>query len=157
MAEENNETYNATSSMDETLKHMHCVADKINQVVMSLGSRVRDHDRSKLCEPEQKIFDEFTPKLRGMTYGSEEYKECLKSMGPALKHHYENNRHHPEYHQNGINDMTLVDLIEMLMDWWAATERHADGDIQKSIEHNASRFSISPQLVEILKNTIKYI
>jgi hypothetical protein len=37
-------------------------------------------------------------------------------MAPALKHHYENNRHHPEHFKNNIDDMNLIDLIEMLCD-----------------------------------------
>jgi hypothetical protein len=49
--------------------------------------------------------------------------------------------------------MNLIDLVEMLCDWKAASERHNDGNIRKSIEINASRFTISPQLVKILENT----
>lgn len=39
-------------------------------------------------------------------------------------------------------------------DWKAAVMRHADGDINKSVEINTKRFNISPQLVAIIKNTI---
>ena len=46
---------------------------------------------------------------------------------PAIDHHYANNRHHPEHWPNGINDMTLMDLIEMLADWKAATARNKNG------------------------------
>jgi len=35
----------------------------------------------------------------------------------------------------------------------AASERHNDGNIRKSIEVNANRFGLSPQLVAILENT----
>jgi len=73
----------------------------------------------------------------------------------ALKHHYENNSHHPEHYPNGINGMSLLDLIEMLADWKAAGMRHADGDMQKSLEINKKRFGMSDQLAEIFQNTIK--
>ncbi len=76
-------------------------------------------------------------------------------MGPALKHHYENNEHHPEFHKDGINGMTLIDLIEMLCDWKASSERHENGDIFKSLKINTERFQISPQLLSILENTAK--
>lgn len=56
-----------------------------------------------------------------------------------------------------INHMTLIDLIEMLCDWVAAVERHADGDIEKSLTINQERFHISPQLQQILKNTAPWI
>lgn len=58
---------------------------------------------------------------------------------------------------SSVNEMNLFDILEMLVDWVAATKRHSDGDIHKSIEINTKRFSLSPQLVEILKNTIPWI
>ena len=65
----------------------------------------------------------------------------------------EYNPHFP----NGIRDMTLLDLVEMLCDWKAASERHQDGNIRKSIEHNAGRFDIPPVLAGILENTVKEV
>jgi hypothetical protein len=53
--------------------------------------------------------------------------------------------------------MNLFDILEMLIDWCAACKRHADGDINKSIEINTKRFNLSPQLVNIFKNTIPSI
>lgn len=55
---------------------------------------------------------------------------------------------------SSINNMNLVDIIEMLIDWNAATKRHITGDIHKSIEINQSRFSINQQLINIFLNTI---
>jgi hypothetical protein len=49
--------------------------------------------------------------------------------------------------------MDLFDLIEMLLDWKAATERHNDGHIYKSISINKTRFNISPQVEQIFINT----
>jgi hypothetical protein len=49
----------------------------------------------------------------------------------------------------------LLDLVEMFCDWKAATERHADGSIEKSIEHNRVRFALGEQLTQILINTRK--
>lgn len=43
----------------------------------------------------------------------------------------------------------------MFADWKAAGERHADGDILRSIEVNAKRFGIGEQLTQILYNTTK--
>lgn len=112
------------------------------------------HDMSKLADPEKAIFDEFTPKLKGVEYGSDEYKGFLESMGVALKHHYAENRHHPEHHENGIKGMTLVDLCEMICDWMAATKRMKDGNIYTSIEQNQKRFGYSDELKQIFINTV---
>jgi hypothetical protein len=63
--------------------------------------------------------------------------------------------HHPEHFKDGVDDMNLLDIMEMFCDWKAAGERHNDGNILKSIERNADRFGLSPQLVRILENTAK--
>jgi hypothetical protein len=52
-----------------------------------------------------------------------------------------------------LKGMTLVDLVEMFCDWYAATKRHEDGSIMKSIEINKERFNISDDLVNIFINT----
>lgn len=138
----------------ETRKHIERVGCLMNTVVTTLIFRSTEHDKSKLLPPEKPVFDEVTGKLKGMTYGSDEYTASLHAMKPALDHHYSVNRHHPEHYENGVNGMDLLDLLEMLCDWKAATERHATGDLQKSLTINRGRFGISEQLDVILWNTV---
>ena len=103
------------------------------------------------------MFADMTEALAGLTYGSPEYKEQLAKMLPlGLNHHYAHNRHHPEHYADGIEGMNLFDLLEMLVDWIAAVQRHDDGDIQKSLEIIGDRFGMSPQLQKIFANTIEY-
>jgi len=147
-----NEPYDSTQ---DTLTHIGRVQIYIAQCADNLDARARTHDQSKLQPPEKEIFDEMTPKLKGSTYGSEEYKGFLESMKPALDHHYANNPHHPEHYPNGIDGMSLLDLIEMLCDWKAAGERHADGSIVKSLDVNRYRFKLTLQLFNILTNTAR--
>lgn len=136
-----------------TLTHSRRVDELLLELMWEIGLRVTHHDESKLKDPEKAIFDEYSPKLRDSTYGSDEYYGFLREMKVALDHHYANNRHHPEHFANGVNDMTLVDLVEMLADWKAATERHENGDLAKSLEIQRERFGLSDQLVSILRNT----
>lgn len=143
-------------SRQETHKHIIQVAKNLDKIRQEILLRIFKHDRSKLESPEVEIFDVYTEKLKGSIYGSDEYKQMLKEMQPALDHHYANNRHHPEFHKNGIKDMDLIDIIEMLCDWKAATLRHADGCILKSIELNQKRFGYSDELKQIFINTIRY-
>jgi hypothetical protein len=49
--------------------------------------------------------------------------------------------------------MDLFDLIEMLLDWKAASERAVHGDVILSIDLGIDRFGIEPQLASILRNT----
>jgi len=141
------------SSVD-TCGHIARVQQLLANVREALRKRGEEHDHSKLVAPEKQAFDVSTPKLAGLTYGSDEYRAALREIKPAIEHHYASNRHHPEHHENGIDDMSLIDLMEMLCDWKAATERHDNGDIQKSLIHNAERFGISEQLAKILANTV---
>tara|TARA_R110000868_G_scaffold292682_1_gene553199 strand:- start:292 stop:750 length:459 start_codon:yes stop_codon:yes gene_type:complete len=137
----------------DTLKHIKRVAELLTEASTELIRRANVHDDSKLKSPEKEAFDELTPKLKTSTYGSDEYKVFLKELGVALTHHYANNSHHPEHYENGVNGFDLFDLIEMFFDWKAATERHANGDIFKSIEINKERFEMSDQVCDIFRNT----
>jgi hypothetical protein len=63
-----------------------------------------------------------------------------------------------EYYPNGVDGMSLFDLVEMLMDWKASSERHSNGmGITESIEISSERFKIGDQLKEILLNTAREI
>lgn len=138
----------------ETVKHIRKVQSCINIILLELIRRAEEHDETKLESPEVEGFTEVTHKLAGCKYDSDEYKEFLKMLKPTLDHHYSRNRHHPEHHKDGINDMNIIDVVEMLCDWKAATLRNQNGNLKKSIESNQDRFSISPQLAKILENSI---
>lgn len=116
----------AYDSTEDTRKHIDTVRYYLKQVSEIILYRAEIHDASKLESPEKDLFDRVTPKLQKLTYGSDEYKAALEEMGEALQHHYRYNRHHPEHFPGGITDMSLMDLIEMLCDWKAASERHGD-------------------------------
>lgn len=141
----------------ETIKHIETVRKYIKFVCDTLIARAIKHDATKLESPEVEIFTEYTPKLAQSTYGSEEYNGFLREMNTALQHHYAANRHHPEHFTKGIDDMTLIDIIEMLCDWKAASLRQNDGNLLKSIEINAQRFGYDDQLKRIFINTAKLL
>ena len=141
-------------SKEDTIKHINQVVKYIDVCIDELVYRANNHDNSKLKDPEKEIFDIYTPKLKDTTYGSEEYNTYLSEMKVALDHHYKHNRHHPEHFNSNISKMNLIDIIEMICDWLAATKRHSNGNIYKSIEHNQKRFGYSDELKQIFINTI---
>lgn len=140
-------------STNDTLAHIDRVRVLLSECTNNLSSRGADHDQSKLEEPEKSVFDRVTPRLKELTYGTPEYQEQLEDMGVALQHHYEHNSHHPQHYPNGVYDMSLLDLLEMLCDWKAATERMKDGDLHKSILQNEHRFKYDPQLTAFFLRT----
>lgn len=139
----------------DTLFHIRQVSALISEFAAEMLKRAIVHDKSKLENPELEIFDKWTPKLKDVVYGSDEYKEMLKQLKPALDHHYANNSHHPEFWEKGIDGMDLYDLVEMLIDWKSAGMRDKGGNIIKSLEINKERFKISNQLYSILLNHAK--
>ena len=154
MQENQNElTLQEQATNYKTMLHIAEVRRFLKACAIELLIRGEDHDASKLEQPEVGIFTEFTPKLAATTYGTEEYYDMLAEMQQGLIHHYEVNSHHPQHHDDGVNDMCLFDVIEMLCDWGAAVMRHDDGDIFESLFINKERFNISDQLFCILFNT----
>lgn len=141
----------------DTIIHICRVNQLLDKVAIELIKRGQKHDESKLHPPESNLFAEYTPILSSMTYGSDEFNKVKEKLKVALDHHYANNRHHPENHKNGINDMNLIDIIEMFCDWKASSERHNDGNLKKSIEINKLRFGMSDQLAKIFENTVSFI
>ncbi len=146
-------------SWHDTLEHIQNVRTKLYRVVADLLQRALEHDASKLEPPEKEVYDKYTPLLANLEYGTDAYREVLTKMKVGIDHHYSVSRHHPESFADSINGMNLIDLLEMLVDWKSAGERHKKypGDIFKSIEINAERFKIDPQLKQILLNTATYL
>lgn len=131
------------------------IHDNLVYMAFKLSNVVSVHDRSKLEDPEKAIFDAYTPILKGLTYGSDKYTSCLEQMGVAIKHHHMNNpSHHPEGHVDGMFNMNLLNLMEMICDWSAATTRHDDGDIIKSIDINEKRFGYDSIVSSVFSNTV---
>lgn len=142
----------------KTIEHIKRVQFYMRFLIDRLITKMQKHDESKLGDIEAPIFAEHIEKLPFIKFGSDEYQEELKELQTALNHHYKYNRHHPEYFgENGINGMDLTDILEMLADWMASTERTQNGDIFESIEINSKRFNIDDQLKQILINTAKLL
>jgi Family of unknown function (DUF5662) len=143
------------STIDTTL-HINRVRGLLGQCAIILLERGARHDASKLEEPEKAIFDTVGNRLAVIAYAGEEYTHSLADLKTALDHHYAHNAHHPEHYPNGVDGMSLFDLVEMLMDWKAAGERHPGGiNIVRSIEISSDRFSVGEQLKKILMNTVR--
>lgn len=153
--EGDNPTYEELQTNAATQAHINLVRIYLRRAAVELLQRGEVHDLSKFSPEEVKAFTEFTPKLRGATYGSEEYNSFLCEMKPALDHHYAACRHHPDHFPNGLEDMNLIDVLEMFLDWLASSKRHNDGDILRSIEINQKRFSMDDQLAQIFRNTAR--
>lgn len=121
--------------------------------IPELYARADEHDNSKLEEPEKSIYDEFIPKLRTAKYGTPEYEQIKKDMRiKGGDHHNKFNRHHPEYFEKGVSGMNLLDFMEMVCDWFAASLR-SDTSFLDGLDGNVSKYGIPPMMRHIIMNT----
>lgn len=139
----------------ETLKHINEVRKIIFAFVEQLEQRAKVHDASKFESPEVEIYARHYRNLKTLEFGSPEYEQNKKAIEPALKNHYSKNRHHPQHWPKGVNDMSLIDILEMLADWIASTRRTKNGNIRMSLQENGTRYKLTGQLEKILENTIR--
>lgn len=146
-----------SDSKPGTIAHIQRVQELLEQIRCELAIRATHHDDSKLREPERLGYDALELLISGATYGTPEYAAVMADprVKAATDHHVRTNRHHPQFHANGINDMTLIDLIEMFCDWKAASERGSGRPLAESLALTCERWGMSPQLTNIFKNTRK--
>jgi hypothetical protein len=74
------DTYDSTQ---DTLDHIAKVEGYLSLIADYLRIRAAVHDQSKLQLPEKEIFDKVTPRLKTLTYGSDEYKAALSASFAA--------------------------------------------------------------------------
>jgi hypothetical protein len=146
-----------TSAQGTIVLHREMVRDLLGCCMAELWKRLIDHDRTKLEEPELSVFSKHIGTLSKAEYGTPAYAEQMQLLQEALTHHYSHNRHHPEHFTNGVNGMTIIDLLEMVCDWMAATNYGPNGHIFKSIEFNQKRFAIGDQMISVIKNTAEWL
>lgn len=147
-------------SRPDTYQHIANVQSNLISVIEDLLRRLWVHDKTKLAEPELSVFNELglDEDLKKIEYGSSEHEKRMEKLKPALEHHYKFNPHHPEHNSDGVLGMNLLDLIEMLCDWKAASLRYATpGNFEDSLKKAQERFGYSDDIARILHNTCIYL
>ena len=138
-------------------QHKEGVKNYLEIITMLLNTRALTHDNSKSSEEEYKYYKMANSVNRNDFKTYEEYLDYITpTLNKGLKHHYENNRHHPEFFDNGIDDMTLIDIMEMIADWCIAIKQNGK-DLYEEIQYNFDKYNVSEQLRKIIINTYKYI
>lgn len=103
-------------STPDTREHIGKVQGRIHECTNNLIVRASRHDASKLVEPEKSAYDNLMrfKSSHDMVYGSPDYAEGLKILGPALDHHYQANSHHPQFWTWPIPDSQEAEEIAVL-------------------------------------------
>lgn len=144
----------AYDSTADTSGHIARVQELLREVCSRLTIRAVEHDMSKRVEPEKSGYDHWKPILKTLPEDSPEMAAAREAMGEVLEHHVKANPgHHPSGNPNGIPDMSLLGLVEMLADWRAAADEKAPYVLL--LDFNIERFGIDAQLAAVLKNTVR--
>ncbi len=103
-------------STEDTRDHIAKVQSRIHECTNNLIVRAERHDKSKLSEPEKSAYDNLMrfKSSHDMVYGSPDYAEGLKILGPALDHHYQANSHHPQHWTWPLPDSAEEEEIAVL-------------------------------------------
>jgi hypothetical protein len=133
---------NYTKNFVQTTVHKFWVMYYLCRFVLLLIWRGIKHDLTKYSKHEAPYFANQVENLKNLEYGTEEYRQSLEKIRPALNHHYRHNSHHPQYHKNGFADMSVLDRIEMMADWLASRKRNKPTSLNKSFALNIDRFKI---------------
>ena len=142
-------------STADTQAHIATVQARLQTIIHELNIRAAHHDESKLREPEKSGYDQLTLTLKNVAYDTEAYRAALAEAQSAIAHHYQSIAIILSIFPDGIAGMTLIDVIEMLCDWKAASERTQQTSVAPSLSHNQQRFGIDDQLAAILANTVQ--
>ena len=137
-------------------KHIGFIRDDLIEIIHQLYLRALHHDDSKWTDDERPYYEKSDEAVNFYGKDIDSYEELLKITAPitapAIKHHFEVSKHHPEHYKNGVNDMSLVDIIEMVCDWHSSAKTRG---LPLDCEFNFKRFGIDEQLQKIIENTIK--
>jgi hypothetical protein len=130
-----------------------------------LLARAAVHDASKFGPEERTAYVWLTEYHRCRRAGEPfDYPEGVaETVQQAIEHHLTSNRHHPESHSDP-NEMTEVDLIEMVCDWTAMAQEFnqdggsargwADKTVGKRVLFNAEKREFIYRMIEELDKQI---
>lgn len=137
-----------------TQGHIYNVRKLLNKFADVLKQKGETHDQSKLEEPEVYGWAAMDLEPR-YEYGSYEYYDKLRRFSEVFNHHYKVNSHHPEHFVNPEHEMTLIDMVEMLCDWFAYKQDIPIREGVELIREQCDRFGFSDTIMSLLTNTYR--
>ncbi|EKQ66585.1 hypothetical protein OsccyDRAFT_5072 [Leptolyngbyaceae cyanobacterium JSC-12] len=124
---------NRTREHINRVHHNLTILAKLPTYPQDILSRGEIHDASKFVQPERVPYIWLTEFYRRRQSGEvftypNGVEEQVKA---AIHHHVTTNRHHPEFHASP-NDMSDVDLIEMVCDWTAIAQELEENGVERN-------------------------
>ena len=143
-----------TKTVVKILAHCQRVRASLVGFANAMIMRAVTHDESKWQDDEFAGFVHINQIAREHEYGSPEYMASIRETG-AVALHYSRNSHHPEHYPNGVDDMTLLDIIEMVADWKAASETYGRTSLEDALVTHAERFGLKDKHLYLVRLIIE--
>lgn len=120
--------------------------NKQDELALGLIHRALVHDNSKFENDELSYLMQLSEHNDSMTNPhyimTDADKKCIET-------HWKHNRHHPEYHES-IYDMTELDIIEMVCDWYARSLQLKTNFMEFVYTRQENRFHFPEEIFNIV-------
>ena len=133
--------------VQDTINHRLLVQNEINKVIFELQERLINHDTDKILN--DVIYDCYAPivaELRTVEYDTPKYHELIDKMDIGWEEHMKNRHHWVEekYNKEKLEELTIMDLAEIVCDWIGAMKRNISDDeqIMSGVKHNIKRYGL---------------
>lgn len=117
-------------------------------LAIELVKRISVHDNSKLESEELNSLIQIPYDLSIFKNPKEFLSDNSKEF---IKMHWEHNSHHPEHYKN-FSDMTELDIMEMVCDWYARSKQFNTDFLSFVKERQKNRFHFSEKQFEKIFN-----
>lgn len=146
----------ALKQLDDTVVHKHFVMDSAQKMARfflndnnfkmasDIMNRAYIHDNSKFLNEE---FDALAKISNDMSCMQDAKQSLSKLKEEAIKIHWKNNKHHPEYWKN-YNDMSDLDIIEMVCDWHSRSTQYKTDLLEFVKARQDDRFKFPEKMFE---------
>lgn len=141
------------------IRHRDMVRLNVKKLTDELSTRALAHDLSKLMVDEIDGFVKINKAARENAYGSPEYEasfRAAKEPGGCIALHFSRNSHHPEFHGHE-RDMGFLDLIEMVLDWKAASDTYGQNTLRGGLAVHRRRFEFEPEQWWLIEQVVDWI
>ena len=137
-------------------QHRETVETLLTILAQDFAIRGRVHDRSKLKSDEFDGYIHINRAARKHAFDSPELREVKRNHIAAIDHHYARNSHHPEYHKD-IRDMGFMDIIEMVIDWKAASITYGNQTLREGLSTMRERHDFSDAQWWLIDQVVEWL
>lgn len=142
----------------DTLKHKQFVIEASLKLIQYLYDNNRDteglqlaqrcvtHDNSKFASEEMQGFLQLPKEGESMKDAKVPPSEFVQEQ---IRLHWKNNRHHPEFFDD-YHEMTELDVMEMVCDWYARSLQHRTNFKEFILTRQENRFHFDEEFFEVV-------